>query len=90
MIEAILGELTIDKVYKGKVKKLMDYGAFVEIAPGIEALLHVSQYSFEKVDDLSKYLKIGDVVEVKYLGKDERGRHKISRKATLEKITQSE
>ncbi|PMP72389.1 MAG: polyribonucleotide nucleotidyltransferase, partial [Calditerrivibrio nitroreducens] len=42
MIEAILGELTIDKVYKGKVKKLMDYGAFVEIAPGIEALLHVS------------------------------------------------
>lgn len=90
MIEAILGELTIDKVYKGKVKKLMDYGAFVEIAPGIEALLHVSQYSHEKVDDLSKYLKIGDVVEVKYLGKDERGRHKISRKATLEKITQSE
>lgn len=90
MIEAILGELTIDKVYKGKVKKLMDYGAFVEIAPGIEALLHVSQYSHEKVDDLSKYLKIGDMVEVKYLGKDERGRHKISRKATLEKITQSE
>ncbi len=89
MIEAIVGDLTIDKVYKGKVKKLMDYGAFVEIAPGLEALLHVSQYSHEKVDDLSKYLKVGDVVQVKYLGKDERGRHKISRKATLEKITPS-
>lgn len=89
MIEAIVGDLTIDKVYKGKVKRLMDYGAFIEIAPGLEALLHVSQYSHEKVDDISKYLKVGDVVQVKYLGKDERGRHKISRKATLEKITQS-
>ncbi|MCX8083564.1 MAG: polyribonucleotide nucleotidyltransferase [Calditerrivibrio sp.] len=86
MIEAIIGDLTIDKTYKGKVKKIMDYGAFVEIAPGLEALLHVSQYSHEKIDDISKYLKVGDIVQVKYMGKDERGRHKISRKAILEKI----
>jgi len=90
MIEAIIGDLTVDKVYKGKVKKLMDYGAFVEIAPGVEALLHVSQYSHEKIDDIAKYLKVGDTVEVKYLGKDERGRHKISRKAMIEKIAPAE
>ncbi|MCA1927185.1 MAG: polyribonucleotide nucleotidyltransferase [Calditerrivibrio sp.] len=90
IVEAITGDLVVDKNYSGKVKKLMDYGAFVEIAPGVEALLHVSQYSHEKTDDLSKYLKVGDRLEVKYLGKDERGRHKISRKATLEKPKREE
>lgn len=90
IVEAITGDLVVDKNYSGKVKKLMDYGAFVEIAPGVEALLHVSQYSHEKTDDLSKHLKVGDKLEVKYLGKDERGRHKISRKATLEKPKREE
>jgi len=90
IVEAIVGELVIDKIYKGKVKKLMDYGAFLEIAPGVEALLHVSQYSHERVADLSKHLKVGDELQVKYLGKDERGRHKISRKALLEKPSQEE
>jgi len=69
IVEAIVGELVIDKIYKGKVKKLMDYGAFLEIAPGVEALLHVSQYSHERVADLSKHLKVGDELQVKYLGK---------------------
>lgn len=90
MVEAIVGELVIDKIYNGKVKKLMDYGAFLEIAPGVEALLHVSQYSHERVADLSKHLKVGDELQVKYLGKDERGRHKISRKALLEKLSKEE
>jgi polyribonucleotide nucleotidyltransferase len=90
IVEAIVGELVIDKIYNGKVKKLMDYGAFLEIAPGVEALLHVSQYSHERVNDLSKHLKVGDELQVKYLGKDERGRHKISRKAILEKTSKEE
>ncbi|MEF3255613.1 MAG: polyribonucleotide nucleotidyltransferase [Deferribacterales bacterium] len=90
MVEAITGDLVVDKSYIGKVKRLMDYGAFLELAPGVEALLHVSQYSHEKTDDLSKHLKVGDKIEVKYLGKDDRGRHKISRKVLIPKPEKTE
>ncbi|MEC9492382.1 polyribonucleotide nucleotidyltransferase [Flexistipes sp.] len=79
-IEALVQELEINKVYTGKVKKVMEYGAFVELLPGVEALLHVSQYSKERIKSIADYLKVGDEVKVKYLGKDERGRHKITRK----------
>jgi len=79
-IEALVQELEVNKVYTGKVKKVMEYGAFVELLPGVEALLHVSQYSNERIKSIADYLKVGDEVNVKYLGKDERGRHKITRK----------
>ncbi|TYB33742.1 MAG: polyribonucleotide nucleotidyltransferase [Flexistipes sinusarabici] len=79
-IEALVQELEVNKVYTGKVKKVMEYGAFVELLPGVEALLHVSQYSNERIKSIADYLKVGDEVKVKYLGKDERGRHKITRK----------
>jgi len=83
-IEALVQELAKDKVYNAKVKKVMEYGAFVELIPGVEALLHVSQYSNEHVKNISDYLKVGDEVKVKYLGKDERGRLKITRKDIVE------
>jgi polyribonucleotide nucleotidyltransferase len=83
-IEALIQELAKDKVYNAKVKKVMEYGAFVELIPGVEALLHVSQYSKEHVKNISDYLKVGDEVKVKYLGKDERGRLKITRKDILD------
>lgn len=79
-IEALVQELEVNKVYTGKVKKVMEYGAFVELLPGVEALLHVSQYSNERIKSIADYLKVGDEVKVKYQGKDERGRHKITRK----------
>ena len=79
-IEALVQELEVNKVYTGKVKKVMEYGAFVELLPGVEALLHVSQYSNERIKSIADYLKVGDEVNVKYQGKDERGRHKITRK----------
>jgi polyribonucleotide nucleotidyltransferase len=82
-INGTVQEVELDKVYQGKVKKIMDYGAFVEIIPGVEALLHVSQYSNERINNIADFLKLGDVVEVKYLGKDQNGRHKISRKVLL-------
>lgn len=82
-INGTVQEVELDKVYTGKVKKVMDYGVFVEIIPGVEALLHVSQYSNERIDNIADYLKLGDIVEVKYLGKDQNGRHKISRKVLL-------
>jgi polyribonucleotide nucleotidyltransferase len=82
-INGTVQEVELDKVYVGKVKKIMDYGAFVEIIPGVEALLHVSQYSNERINNIADFLKLGDEVEVKYLGKDQNGRHKISRKVLL-------
>lgn len=85
-IMAITQELVPGKAYKAKVKKLADFGAFVELIPGLEALLHVSQYSLERIDKISDYLKVGDEVEVKYLGKDEKGRIKISRKELLKGV----
>lgn len=85
-IMAITQELVPGKTYKAKVKKIADFGAFVELIPGLEALLHVSQYSLERIDKISDYLKVGDEVEVKYLGKDERGRIKISRKELLKGV----
>jgi polyribonucleotide nucleotidyltransferase len=85
-IMAITQELVPGKTYKAKVKKIADFGAFVELIPGLEALLHVSQYSLERIDKISDYLKVGDEVEVKYIGKDERGRIKISRKELLKGV----
>jgi polyribonucleotide nucleotidyltransferase len=82
-INGTVQEVELDKVYVGKVKKVMDYGAFVELIPGVEALLHVSQYSNERIENIAEYLNLGDTVEVKYLGKDQNGRHKISRKVLL-------
>ena len=82
-INGTVQEVELDKVYQGKVKKIMDYGAFVEIIPGVEALLHVSQYSNERINSIADVLKLGEIVEVKYLGKDQNGRHKISRKVLL-------
>lgn len=82
-INGTVQEVELDKIYQGKVKKLMDYGAFVEIIPGVEALLHVSQYSNERINNIADFLSLGDIVEVKYQGKDQNGRHKISRKVLL-------
>jgi polyribonucleotide nucleotidyltransferase len=82
-IKGMVQELEEGKVYKAKVKKVVEFGAFVELLPGLEALLHVSQYSKERIKSISDYLKEGDIVEVKYLGKDNRGRHNISRKVLL-------
>ncbi|MBZ4643844.1 MAG: polyribonucleotide nucleotidyltransferase [Deferribacteraceae bacterium] len=82
-IMALTQELIPGKAYKAKVKKIADFGAFVELIPGVEALLHVSEYAIERTNKISDHLKVGDEVEVKYLGKDEKGRLKISRKELL-------
>jgi len=84
-VKACTAELEEGEVYNATVKKIMEYGAFVELIPGFEGLLHVSQYSHERIDKIDDYLSIGDKVEVKYLGKDNNGRIKVSRKVLLEK-----
>ena len=84
-INAIVAEVEDGKIYEATVKKMMEYGAFVELIPGHEALLHVSQYSHERVNSLADFLEIGDKVQVKVCGKDQNGRFKLSRKVLLEK-----
>lgn len=90
MIEASVAEAVEGKTYKATVKKVMEYGAFVEILPGLEGLLHVSQYSHERIQNIADYVKIGDKIDVQYMGKDRNGRMDLSRKALLPKPERQE
>lgn len=90
MIEASVAEAVEGKTYKATVKKVMEYGAFVEILPGMEGLLHVSQYSHERIANIADYVKIGDKVDVQYMGKDRNGRMELSRKVLLPKPERTE
>ncbi|WP_277655851.1 polyribonucleotide nucleotidyltransferase [Seleniivibrio woodruffii] len=82
-VNEIVAEVEDGAVYDATVKKIMEYGAFVELIPGIEALLHVSQYSNERINKIEDFLSVGDVVQVKVVGKDPNGRYKLSRKVLL-------
>ncbi|MDR0455048.1 MAG: polyribonucleotide nucleotidyltransferase [Deferribacteraceae bacterium] len=83
MIESSVAEAVEGKSYNATVKKITEYGAFVEILPGLEGLLHVSQYSHERTANIGDHLAVGNKVEVMYLGKDRNGRLELSRKALL-------
>ena len=85
-IKNLVFEPVIDEVYNVKVIKILDFGAVVEFVPGKEALLHVSEIAWERVNNVTDYLNIGDQIEIKYLGIDPRTKKsKISRKVLLEK-----
>lgn len=73
----------IDKVYKATVKKITDFGAFVEILPGREGLVHVSQLDVQRIDKVENFLKVGDEIEVKLMHIDADGKMSLSRKALL-------
>jgi polyribonucleotide nucleotidyltransferase len=83
-IEQITSDIEPGRIYEGKVAKLMDFGAFVTIAPGKDGLVHVSQISSERVEKVSDKLKEGDVVKVKVLEVDKQGRIRLSMKAVEE------
>ncbi len=80
-IEQITADVEVDTIYEGKVVKLMDFGAFVNILPGRDGLVHISQISNERVNNVSDKLKEGDVVRVKVLEVDKQGRIRLSIKA---------
>ncbi|MFH1241420.1 MAG: polyribonucleotide nucleotidyltransferase [Pseudomonadota bacterium] len=82
-IKEIIQEAEVDKLYMGKVVKIMDFGAFVEIFPGTDGLIHISQLDKERVNKVTDVLKEGDEVLVKVLEVDENGRIRLSRKAAL-------
>jgi len=83
MIREIVQEAEVGKLYKGKVVKIMDFGAFVEIFPGTDGLIHISQLAEERVNKVTDVLKEGDEVLVKVLEVGNDGRIRLSRKAAL-------
>ena len=84
MILGIVAEPEVGKEYKGKVVKIMDFGAFVEVLPNQQGLLHISEIANERVRAVTDFLKEGDEVNVKVLDVDRAGRIKLSRKALLD------
>ena len=83
-IEQITSDAEVGKVYNGTVKKIMDFGAFVEILPGKDGLVHISQISEERVESVTDKLKEGETVQVKVLEIDKQGRIRLSMKAVNE------
>lgn len=81
LIKRISEEAEVGKVYEGKVKRIESYGAFVEILPGTEGLLHISEISYQRIRSVSDVLKVGDTVTVKVIGIDPPNRIKLSIKA---------
>jgi polyribonucleotide nucleotidyltransferase len=80
IIEGILEEPELNKVYKGKVVKIVDFGAFVNILPGKDGLLHISEIAAERTEDVNAVLSEGQEIDVKLIGFD-RGKMKLSVKA---------
>jgi len=83
IIQGITAEAEIGKIYKGTVRRIMDFGAFVEILPGTDGLVHISQLAPERVNRVTDILKEGDEVMVKVLDVDRQGKIKLSRKEAL-------
>ena len=83
-IMGITAEAEVGRIYDGKVRKIMDFGAFVEIMPGTDGLLHISQISKERIRAVTEVLKEGDRVRVKVLEVDRSGKIRLSRREAME------
>ena len=90
MIEDITREVEVGKDYLAKVVKVEDFGCFVEVWPGCEGMVHVSQLAHERVDKASDVVSVGDEIMVKALGTDKKGRQNFSRKDCLPKPKEKE
>ncbi len=86
MVNAITAEAEVGRLYKGKVARIVDFGAFITILPGKDGLVHISQIAQERVEDVNQYLKEGEEVLVKVTDLDARGRIKLS----IKEITDDE
>jgi polyribonucleotide nucleotidyltransferase len=84
-IEQITAEVEIGKVYEGPVTKILDFGALINLLPGKDGLLHISQIAHERVEKVTDYLSEGQIVKVKVMETDEKGRIKLSMKALIDR-----
>ncbi|MDO8770742.1 MAG: polyribonucleotide nucleotidyltransferase [Burkholderiaceae bacterium] len=89
-IEQITAEVEIGKIYEGPVTKILDFGALINLLPGKDGLLHISQIAHERVEKVSDYLTEGQIVRVKVMETDEKGRVKLSLKALLDRPEQDQ
>ncbi len=89
-IAQITAEVEIGKVYEGPVTKILDFGALINLLPGKDGLLHISQIAHERVEKVTDYLSEGQIVKVKVLETDEKGRVKLSMKALLDRQPQQQ
>jgi polyribonucleotide nucleotidyltransferase len=87
MIRAITKEIEVGQIYTAKVKRVVNFGAFCEIAPGKEGLVHVSELADHFVKDVESQVKVGDEIKVKVIGIDELGRINLSKKQVKEEET---
>ncbi|KXS32387.1 MAG: Polyribonucleotide nucleotidyltransferase [Candidatus Gallionella acididurans] len=83
-IEDIVADVEVGKIYEGPVVKLLDFGALINVLPGKDGLLHISQIAHERVASVADHLKEGQIVRVKVLEVDDKGRMKLSMKALLD------
>lgn len=89
IIEGMTGEIEIGRTYEGRVVTTKEFGAFVEIFPGRDGLVHISELAEARVNKTEDVVKIGDIIRVKCIGVDEKGRVKLSRKAVLKENSQT-
>jgi polyribonucleotide nucleotidyltransferase len=89
-IEELTAEVEVGKIYEGPITKILDFGALVNLLPGKDGLLHISQIAHQRVEKVTDYLQEGQVVRVKVLETDEKGRVKLSMKALLDRDTPRE
>ncbi len=88
IIESLTKEVEVGSIYTGKVTRLMDFGAFVEILPGKEGLVHISELADYRVPKVEDVVKVGDEIKVKVIDIDNLGRINLSRRAAFEKLSQ--
>ncbi len=83
IIEGMTCDVEVGKTYRGRVVTLKDFGAFVEVLPGKDGLVHISEWSDTRVNRMDDVAKVGEEVWVKCIGIDDKGRTKLSRKAAM-------
>jgi polyribonucleotide nucleotidyltransferase len=88
-IEEITAEVEVGKIYEGPITKILEFGALVNLLPGKDGLLHISQIAHQRVEKVTDFLKEGQIVKVKVLETDEKGRVKLSMKALIEREPQA-
>jgi polyribonucleotide nucleotidyltransferase len=81
LIRQLTEEVEVGKVYVGTVKRILPFGAFVEILPGKDGMIHISQFAHHRVRSVEDEVKVGDEVKCKVIGIDEQGRIQLSKKA---------
>ena len=86
IIQSIVKEIEVGDIFSGKIKKIMKFGAFVELKKGVEGLLHISEIAHERTNKVEDLFKVGDKIDVKVIGIDEETKKlSLSRKVLLPK-----